>query len=191
MRRLAGIAMVCTLAFSTMAVRAGADEPQVKLSRSGICHEKGTEFYGRTKRFEPFDSMEACIAAGGRPAKPSPFASQPRTDRVEQPAPATDVAPEPPSGGFTNRMQTKALLWGAGAAAVIGVFVWWQRRKAGEHFRGQAPADADQLLRACMGDRAQMERLINFEISREAGISREEAIKRAVERWRRDINRSA
>lgn len=43
--------------------------PPVKLSESGICHPKGGTYYAKTKKFRAFNSMEACIKAGGRPAK--------------------------------------------------------------------------------------------------------------------------
>ena len=42
------------------------NEPPVKMSRSGICHAKGSVFYKRTKRFEAFQSVRACLEAGGR-----------------------------------------------------------------------------------------------------------------------------
>lgn len=43
-------------------------EPEVKKSSSGICHERGSGSYGRTKNFEPYESMEKCVASGGRRA---------------------------------------------------------------------------------------------------------------------------
>jgi len=44
-------------------------EPNVKKSRSGICHPKGSTSYSRTKNFIPFTSMGKCIQSGGRPSK--------------------------------------------------------------------------------------------------------------------------
>jgi len=38
----------------------------VKMSNSGICHQPQGSWYDRTKNFQPFDSIEACLAAGGR-----------------------------------------------------------------------------------------------------------------------------
>ena len=38
----------------------------VKQSSSGICHDKSSGSYNRTKNFTPFDSIAACIDAGGR-----------------------------------------------------------------------------------------------------------------------------
>jgi hypothetical protein len=48
---------------------AHAAGPPVKKSTSGICHERGSSFYERTKDFEPYDSMEACVQSGGRKSK--------------------------------------------------------------------------------------------------------------------------
>jgi len=40
--------------------------PAVKLSRSGICHAKGSTYYNRTYTFTAYPSLAACQAAGGR-----------------------------------------------------------------------------------------------------------------------------
>lgn len=40
--------------------------PVVKKSGSGICHSQSSPWYHRTRNFEPFDSVEACIQSGGR-----------------------------------------------------------------------------------------------------------------------------
>ena len=41
-------------------------EPNVKQSSSGICHDKTSPSYNRTKNYVGFDSVAACIADGGR-----------------------------------------------------------------------------------------------------------------------------
>lgn len=41
-------------------------EPPVKLSRSGICHDHTSPNYRQLTTYDPFDSVEACRAAGGR-----------------------------------------------------------------------------------------------------------------------------
>jgi hypothetical protein len=41
-------------------------EPRVKQSSSGICHDKSSGSFNRTKNYIPFDSIAACIEAGGR-----------------------------------------------------------------------------------------------------------------------------
>src|SRR5688500_5635784 len=53
-------------AISPAYAQPAATEPAVKMSRSGICHERGTVHYQQTIYFETFESMEACRAAGGR-----------------------------------------------------------------------------------------------------------------------------
>lgn len=45
------------------------DGPQVKKSSTGICHEKGTTYYERTKTFIPYSSIEDCLSSGGRMPK--------------------------------------------------------------------------------------------------------------------------
>jgi 5-methylcytosine-specific restriction endonuclease McrA len=41
-------------------------EPQVKQSSSGICHDNSSGSFNRTKNYIPFDTIAACIDAGGR-----------------------------------------------------------------------------------------------------------------------------
>ncbi len=54
------------------------DRTPVKKSQSGICHEQGTSLYKRTQNFEPFDSLEKCLASGGRrPANTSTRGEKP------------------------------------------------------------------------------------------------------------------
>ena len=40
--------------------------PNVKKSKSGICHDNSSAFYSKTKTFIPFNSIEECINGGGR-----------------------------------------------------------------------------------------------------------------------------
>ena len=40
-----------------------ADAPAVKKSDSGICHDKSSPSYERTKNFTPFKTMDECIKA--------------------------------------------------------------------------------------------------------------------------------
>ena len=53
------------LAFNFSA-QASNDEPTVKQSSSGICHDNSSRSYKRTKKYTAFDSISTCIAAGGR-----------------------------------------------------------------------------------------------------------------------------
>jgi hypothetical protein len=65
----------------------------------------------------------------------------------------------------------------AGAAAVL--WLWNCRR-----VRRQAAEI--ELRRICLGDRRQVERLLASELARAPGLSRAEAARRVVERYRRD-----
>jgi 5-methylcytosine-specific restriction endonuclease McrA len=40
--------------------------PLVKQSSSGICHDKSSGSFNRTKNYISFDTIAACIDAGGR-----------------------------------------------------------------------------------------------------------------------------
>lgn len=57
---------VCLLLMCAVALAA---EPPVKMSRNGICHPKGGTYYSRTKHYIPYDTMQACLASGGRAPK--------------------------------------------------------------------------------------------------------------------------
>lgn len=41
-------------------------DPPVKKSKSGICHDRSSGWYKRTKNFLPFDTIEECLKSGGR-----------------------------------------------------------------------------------------------------------------------------
>jgi hypothetical protein len=38
----------------------------IKQSASGICHTPESSYYSRTKSFTPYDTIEACLSAGGK-----------------------------------------------------------------------------------------------------------------------------
>jgi hypothetical protein len=42
------------------------DEPIIKQSTSGICHNKNSASYSRTKNYTAFETLAGCIDAGGR-----------------------------------------------------------------------------------------------------------------------------
>jgi len=42
------------------------DSPNVKKSTSNICHEKGSQYYQQTKKYESFSSIKDCLNSGGR-----------------------------------------------------------------------------------------------------------------------------
>lgn len=62
-------------------------------------------------------------------------------------------------------------------SAAVKLFAkWFKRTSVGEK----------QLLERCMGDVAQVERLIAYEQQRRPGLSRSAASDAAVDRWKRD-----
>ncbi len=56
--------LACTAAYSQQ-------DPPVKMSSSGICHEKAkSSYYNQTKKFTAYKTIDECLKAGGRmPAK--------------------------------------------------------------------------------------------------------------------------
>lgn len=42
-----------------------ADPAVVKMSNSGLCHPPQSSWYERTKNYQAFESLEACLASGG------------------------------------------------------------------------------------------------------------------------------
>jgi len=43
-----------------------SDTTNVKKSLSNICHEKGSQYYKQTNKYESFSSIEDCLNSGGR-----------------------------------------------------------------------------------------------------------------------------
>jgi hypothetical protein len=65
--KVLSLSLFLTLAISFGSCAANPNsEPLVKQSSSGICHDKSSGSYNRTKNFTPFDSIATCIDAGGR-----------------------------------------------------------------------------------------------------------------------------
>lgn len=61
---------VLALALVVAATASGhAAAQEVRKSNSGICHCPGGQYYERTSRHTAFDSIEACLASGGRHPK--------------------------------------------------------------------------------------------------------------------------
>jgi len=57
------IAIVFSVALSGCSLN---NQPEIKKSSIGICHEKGTNYYKNTKSFEAYNSLEDCLDSGGR-----------------------------------------------------------------------------------------------------------------------------
>jgi hypothetical protein len=59
--------LVClNLPFS---IAAANEEPPVKMSKTGICHARGTSYYAQTKNYTSYNTLEECLQAGGRKSK--------------------------------------------------------------------------------------------------------------------------
>lgn len=58
------VVVVLLLAFG--AVYLFNKNPVVKKSSTGICHQKGTDYYENTKSFTAYSSISACLQSGGR-----------------------------------------------------------------------------------------------------------------------------
>ncbi|RNF53005.1 HNH endonuclease [Marinomonas hwangdonensis] len=50
----------------------------IKKSKSDICHAPDTEYYSRTKNFTLYDTLDQCLASGGRLPKGQSYTSQPK-----------------------------------------------------------------------------------------------------------------
>jgi hypothetical protein len=50
-------------------IAAANDESPVKMSKSGICHERGSTYYSKTKNYTAYNTLEECLQAGGRKPK--------------------------------------------------------------------------------------------------------------------------
>lgn len=65
---------------------------QVKLSKTGICHNEQSPWYGRTTNYTAFPDLNSCLQAGGRLPKGisstggTAFASQPQIAQVSAPS---------------------------------------------------------------------------------------------------------
>jgi len=65
---------------------------------------------------------------------------------------------------------------------VLAAIWWWLSHRTPT----RPPTPEDALLRACRGDRERVDRLLTLEADREPGITRTEAVRRALETYRRD-----
>jgi hypothetical protein len=63
--------LLIVLALTLTAPVFAESEPPVKMSVSGICHQKGkSSYYAQTKKFTAYKTIDECLKAGGRlPAK--------------------------------------------------------------------------------------------------------------------------
>ena len=57
---------LCVVLAIAVSVPENSAAQEVKKSGSGICHCQGGQFYDRTTNYTPFESIDACLASGGR-----------------------------------------------------------------------------------------------------------------------------
>jgi hypothetical protein len=57
--------LILALILTTTAAAAEEAKP-VKLSENGICHTESSTHYNRTKNYTAYDTLDECLAAGGR-----------------------------------------------------------------------------------------------------------------------------
>jgi len=65
---LLGLTLICFLSSSILAAEVPVKKEAdiIKKSSSGICHDKTSKFYEKTKKFKPFKTMKECLDSGGR-----------------------------------------------------------------------------------------------------------------------------
>ncbi len=63
MRRLFSLLGLCLILAAPVLAQS---DPPVKMSKSGICHAKGSTYYAQTKSFTPYPTLQACLNAVGR-----------------------------------------------------------------------------------------------------------------------------
>ena len=133
-RLIAALTLVGTIIFAPQALsdkvesEAKVVEPAVKKSRRGICHERSTIAYIQTIYFEEFDSLEACLADGGRLPGVAPRASS---------AEPTITAPRSGRRFWTGLDAVYILAGSICAIGLIAGVMWrlWYRRLARRKLR--------------------------------------------------------
>ena len=68
-RCLGAILVIVVAAAIGVSAELAADDLTVKMSRSGICHCPGGQYYDRTTHFTPFRTIDDCLDGGGRHPK--------------------------------------------------------------------------------------------------------------------------
>jgi hypothetical protein len=175
-------------------------EPPIKLSQSGICHERGSSFYVVTEHYRSFDTLAECLKAGGR---------LPKTGRNKLAAtkgqPIDPTLRENPGVPFIRSIPSRDIAMGAILVIAVGLLVAFVRfrarryprvyfkrvaEKQGDPLRSSGTdrpsADERRLLKACLGSKEVAERLIQFELERNPVLSRGRAAAAAVRRIARD-----
>jgi hypothetical protein len=116
-------------AFAASAGVADQQEPAVKLSQSGICHERGTSSYGATLHYQSFDSLPDCLKAGGRSVKAKH--GQTSNGQSHDRGPSWD--------DWRKRLNASAGQYTAGIVVtvlLVTAVMWWRRRRTRNGGRG-------------------------------------------------------
>lgn len=61
--------LIVATVLAVMAGSPNAAQQLIKKSKSGICHCPGGQYFARTSNYTAFDSIDACLASGGRHPK--------------------------------------------------------------------------------------------------------------------------
>ncbi len=64
---VSAVILACSIVFANTVI--ANDEPPVKMSKSGIFHERGGTYCNKTKNYTAFNTIEECLRAGGRRPK--------------------------------------------------------------------------------------------------------------------------
>lgn len=90
---------------TTTSVHGAAASPNVKRVTSGICYTRGQTGYEDARAYKGFESIEACLSAGGRLPNLKGFFNQGMQSPVPVAAPATEpVAPAAVAQSGDNKL---------------------------------------------------------------------------------------
>jgi hypothetical protein len=122
-------------AFAASATLVDQQEPPVKLSQSGICHERGTSYYGATWHYQSFDTLADCLKAGGHSVK----AKHGQTSDAQSPGRSTKW------DDWRKRLNASPGQYAAGifvTVLLVAAVMWWRRRRTRNAARGPTSPSA-------------------------------------------------
>jgi hypothetical protein len=180
------------------------DEPQVKLSRNGLCHERGDPYYSATIHFQAFNTLADCVKAGGRELHSRRDGA--RGSQTKGDTPRTE--PIDSKWRWSKYQFSAGLVITVGLGVALLLLVLWSARlrrrgptalppriRYPAPVSGSSPEDRIEvtdtpegrdLVAACLGDRDTAQRLIQYELDKRPSLSRRAAAAAARARLRRD-----